>query len=242
MAEFEQPPARALLLDLDGTIVDTERVSGEEFCRASCDLGFELQLPDLAELFGKRVDAVNQGLLEMMGPDYPIAEIRERQAEYVAGRYEREGVQPIEGMPELLAHLEHHEVPRAVGTSSNRESGFGKLRKAGLIHRIPSLTGGDNVERSKPAPDTWLVTLENLNRLLEERGIAQLQAAECVVAGDSDNDILSGHAAGMRTVRIPGIVPIKDDVRALADFVAESMREASDYLCHLLRIPRLSED
>ena len=119
-------------------------------------------------------------------------------------------VQP--GARELLAEVAAARVPYALVTSSERE--FAAAVLAGSGFRFPVTVTGDDVARTKPAPDPYLLAA----RLLGAR------PEHCVALEDSPNGVASATAARCRVVAVPSLLPIPP---APGRLIAASLTEVS---------------
>ena len=99
----------------------------------------------------------------------------------------------------------------AIGlASSSREAGVRlNMERTGLISYFDVLIGGDMLKASKPAPDIYL-------RACAELGVDPRTA---FAVEDSYNGIRAAHAAGMRALMVPDMVPADDEMRGLAETV-----------------------
>ena len=178
--------ALAVLLDLDGTLMDTFDTILETMNAAMTEAGEPpFRAEELRPLVG--IHAVVQ--LEMLrGISGAKAErIADAYYGHFVARVER-GVQLYPGVRETLAALS----TRPLGTMTTRRAAVARLllRVAGIDRCFRAIVGGDEVARQKPAPDLPLYAARTI-------GAAP---AECVVVGDSPVDVLAGRAAGMRTI------------------------------------------
>ncbi|MFE0878983.1 HAD-IA family hydrolase [Streptomyces smyrnaeus] len=181
------PPltVRALLLDMDGTLVNSDAVVARVWRGWAVDKGLD---PD--EVL--RVAHGRQGHLTMatLLPDRPMeqnhAENRGLLAQETA---DTEGIVPVRGAGAFLAALE--DLPHALVTSATPELAAARMAAAGL--RMPAIrvTAAD-VSASKPDPEGFL------------KGAAELghPPEECVVFEDSGAGIAAGLAAGMPVVGV----------------------------------------
>ena len=178
--------ALAVLLDLDGTLMDTFDAIVETMNRGMADAGEPpLKAEELRPLVGIPV-VVQLGMLRgIAGP----------KAERIGETYYRHfmrhvegGVRLYPGVKETLAKM----PARMIGTMTTRRREVARLmiRVAGIETYFRAITGGDEVARPKPSPDLPLHAAKALG----------VPAPECVVVGDSPVDVLAGRAAGMRTV------------------------------------------
>ncbi|MFF7265164.1 HAD family hydrolase [Streptomyces sp. NPDC008159] len=179
--------ARAFLLDMDGTLVNSDAAVERVWRRWAERNGL-----DGTEVM--RVVHGRQGYATMavLLPDRPM----ERNHADNARMLEEEtadvdGVVPIPGAPEFLASLTAGGVPHALVTSANVPLSTARMTAAGLALPDVRVTA-ESVGASKPDPEGFL------------KGAAELGIApeDCVVFEDSEAGIQAGRAAGMRVVGI----------------------------------------
>ncbi|MEY9849640.1 HAD-IA family hydrolase [Streptacidiphilus sp. MAP5-3] len=179
--------ARALLLDMDGTLVDSGAVVMRVWGRWAAAHGIPLE----------RIEAVVHGRqghqsMAILLPDRPAAENHADNARMLAAETsDVDGIVPIPGAPAFLAALAAGPVPHALVTSADVALSDARMNAAGLRMPLTRVTAED-VSASKPDPEGFL------------RGAAQLGFApgDCVVFEDSEAGVAAGLAAGMRVVGI----------------------------------------
>ena len=217
--------ASAVIFDMDGLMLDTERIALIVWRDAAADLGFTLD-DDVAERMVGRTSATNRLMLQMQfGETFSydklsvLAESRYRET------LDRDGVPRKDGLIELLDFLESRSIPRAVATSTARDLARHKLAQAGVARYFDVVVGGNEVAHGKPAPDIFLRAAERLGKL----------PAECVVLEDSGPGIQGAASAGMVPILIPdrGRVPLPD-TRARAAFVVDSLSAARPIIERLI--------
>ena len=198
---------RAVLFDMDGTLIDTECVYRECWMRAMKEMDVSID----TEVFFTRVAGMNMRTLiafckEAYGEDFPISEIRDRRRAYLLEKVERDGIVCKTGVPMILEHLRTKGIKLALASSSGGDWVRQCLRLAGIDESLfDYIITGDRVTRSKPDPEIFLMAADALG----------VKPSECVVAEDSTNGVLAGHAAGMKTVMIPDLQPCTDELRPL---------------------------
>jgi sugar-phosphatase len=177
--------ARAVLLDMDGTIVNSDAVVERCWRRWAAEQGL-----DAADVL--RVVHGRQGYATMAAllPDRPMernhADNRRMLAQETA---DLDGVVPVPGAPAFLASLA--DLPHALVTSADRALAEARMGAAGLPMPEVRVTA-ECVGASKPDPEGFL------------KGAAELgfPAADCIVFEDSEAGIAAGRAAGMRVVGV----------------------------------------
>jgi len=194
MPEREQP--HAVLIDLDGTLMDTAPDLAEAANRMRSDFGLPpLPAERIAQFVGKGVDVlVHRSLADRV--DGEVEPERFASARAAFGRHYHaingEATVVFEGVPQALARLRGRGWHLACVTNKAREFTLPLLERAQLAALLDAVVCGDEVQHGKPHPD---LLLEACRRL----GVAPTQA---VMVGDSANDVLAARAAGVPVVLV----------------------------------------
>ena len=180
------------LFDLDGTLVDSERQSGEAMARALlAGQGIAIEQADRDFVVGRSWMAIYERLTER----YPqLAWSREeliaRTAMMREEVFAEHGVPVLPGARELIARTRHQ--PRAVVTGSSRVEVTQVLPLISEHAVFDVIVASEDVARSKPSPDGYLSAIQQLGVL----------AHECLVLEDSVAGIAAGRAAGCLVVAV----------------------------------------
>lgn len=189
-------PIRAVIFDMDGLMIDTERMAQLAWQRAGAEFGFTLPDDLYLQAVGRTAVATEILFREGLGPDFPFAEIYTRKQHYLYTAIEQEGIPTKTGLVELLDLVEQQGLAKAVATSTARVLALKKLTAAGLLHRFETIVCGDEVPNGKPAPDIFLAAAQKLGVVPDE----------CLVLEDSLAGIRAAHAAGMRAIMVPDLI------------------------------------
>jgi beta-phosphoglucomutase len=180
----------AVILDMDGLMLDTEGLYKSAWQRAAVQLGFVLDEPFYFTLIGRTNAAAEIALTERFGPNFPLLAFRKRWAELWREDAESSGIELKPGLLELLEYLAARKIPTAVATSSDQEYAAFSLRAARLdTRRFAHVVTGEQVEKGKPAPHIYLEAARRLG----------VNPARCLALEDSDAGIESASAAGMNS-------------------------------------------
>jgi HAD superfamily hydrolase (TIGR01509 family) len=205
----------AVLFDMDGLMLDTERMARRAWTSALAAHGYAMDEPSYLRLLGRTAGDVQQILRELFGPELPFVEIyRMRTANYEAD-IASNGIRTRPGLLELLDFLEEKNIPKAVASSTVNWFVLHKLERAGIAQRFSTIVSGDQVPRGKPEPDIFLEAARRLG----------VDPVKCVVLEDSEAGITAAHRAGMIPIMIPDLKPPTPEVRALAYRVLPSLHE-----------------
>ncbi|MEU7579022.1 HAD family hydrolase [Streptomyces sp. NPDC041068] len=179
--------ARAVLLDMDGTLVNSDAVVERCWRRWAERHGLDFD-EVIKVVHGRQGYASMAVLLPERSMEENHAENREMLA---AETSDMEGVVPVPGAPAFMAALSGLRLPHALVTSADVPLSTGRMAAAGLALPEVRVTA-ESVGASKPDPEGFL------------KGAAELgfDPADCVVFEDSEAGILAGRAAGMRVVGV----------------------------------------
>lgn len=213
----------ALVLDMDGTLLDTEPLAARAWTDAAAALGvaFDPQLP--VRLVGRTFADCRALIVEHHGSGYPTDRLMAGWHAAYDAIVEREGLALKPGVEALFDWLDSEGIARAVATSTRRARALAKLEMVALAPRLHALVGGDEVGRGKPAPDIFLAAAARLG----------VDPSACVVLEDSDAGALGAIAAGMVPIVIPDLKPPSAEVLLAGPLVVASIHEALVHLAAL---------
>jgi HAD superfamily hydrolase (TIGR01509 family) len=197
----------AVILDMDGLMLDTEALYKIAMQKAAIELGYSLDDDFYFSLVGQPYSANKIDLVKQFGAGFPLNDFGERWARLWREEVEAGGIPLKPGLVELLDHLARRRLPVAIATSSDRDYAALSLRAAKLdpgafVHVIT----GDMVARGKPAPDIYLEAARRL----------AIDPAHILAIEDSDAGILAARAAGMMPIQVPDLKPPSAQAREAA--------------------------
>ena len=209
----------AVVFDMDGVIFDSERLVLECWEK----VGEEYHLEGMREAFlpciGTNDVRTREIVLERYGTDFPYDEFRRESALLYHGIVDQGGLPVKTGVRELLSYLTENDIPIAVASSTRLEVVTQELKQAGLYEAFHVVMGGDQLKRSKPEPDIYLMTCKKLD----------IEPACAYAIEDSYNGIRSAFAAGMKPIMVPDMLPPTDEMRDKSVVVLENLLQVKDW-------------
>ena len=210
----------AVVFDMDGVIFDSERLVLECWEK----IGSEYHLEGMREAFlpciGTNSVKTREIVLERYGKDFPYDEFIRESSKLFHSIVDEGGLPIKKGVLELLAYLKDCEVPMALASSTRLKVVTQELKQAGLYEYFGVVMGGDQLKRSKPEPDIYLMTCEKLG----------VRPAYSYAIEDSYNGIRSAFSAGMKPIMVPDMLPPTEEMREKSIIVLEDLLQVRDWL------------
>ncbi|HEY0542396.1 MAG TPA: HAD family phosphatase [Actinoallomurus sp.] len=189
---------QAVLFDMDGLLLDSERLWYETEAEVMAGLGATWGPEHQESLVGGSIDRTVAYMLALTGPIETPGEVARRLLDGMAERL-RANVPMMPGAKELLDEVREAGVPSALVSSTHRNLMEYALDGIGR-DRLTITVAGDEVAHTKPHPEPYLTAA----RLLDA------DPRQCVALEDSPNGTVSATAAGCHVVAVPSVVPIAD--------------------------------
>lgn len=201
-----------VIFDMDGLLLDTERVYMDTFIETRRLLG----LPDSEDVFlrcvGGSQSAADAIIQDSLSKDVSLEAFN---TEWITRRTARlqASIARKPGAKKLLEILSAKGCKLGVATSTQTPIARERLRKAGLLDHFAHVIGGDLVQKHKPDPETYLkvATLLNTN------------PHDCFAFEDSNTGTRAAVASGAKTVQIPDLIEPTEDIKALGHTIAPDL-------------------
>jgi HAD superfamily hydrolase (TIGR01509 family) len=201
---------QAVLFDMDGLLIDSERLWLEVETETMRWLGGTWGEEQQKQLVGSSLDRASAYMLELTGADVPAAEVGRRMVDGMVERLTT-CVPMMPGAKELLTQVRDAGVPAGLVSSSHRALVDPALDAMGRELFALSVAG-DEVGRTKPDPEPYLTAAARLGAV----------PGRCVVLEDSPNGVAAAEAAGCPVIAVPCLLPIPE---APGRTVVGSLRE-----------------
>src|ERR687890_446170 len=207
--------ARFVVLDVDGTLMDTNYLHTEAWARAFEETGYRVPREKVHKQVGKGAELL---IHEFVDDDDAVEEIQNLHSEFYEG-FQKFG-HPLPGAKELISSLKERGYEVWFVTSAKDEELEHHMQELEAEDRIEGVVNSSAVENPKPAPDIFEEALRR----------AGASADETVAVGDAVWDVEAAREAGIRTVAVlsgrayhtqdleeAGAVAVYEDCAALLD-------------------------
>ncbi len=210
---------QAVIFDMDGVVLDTERLLKVAWIAVAKEEG----LPHIEDLFGItmgcRDDEISEVFQERYGySDFP--KFHQLTYDYALARVPG-GVIPLrDGARELLEELKARHIPIGLASATMREKVERELRAVDALSYFDTIWTGDMVERCKPDPALFLGACRDLG----------VDPAETYGIEDGPKGVRAIHAAGMRAILAEDQYHPDEEIAGMCEAVLPSMQEVHRYL------------
>ena len=207
---------RAVLMDMDGIMYDTERLDLDGFHEAAERYGVPFTDEHILSFRGRRAEENGRIFSELgLGEPEMYYKLREVRVNYVWDYIEKSGVPVKPGLHELLAYCKENGITVIVATGTDRDVAQRYWEQTGVLPYMDGAVCGDEVTKSKPDPQTFLLAAEKAGVPIEQ----------CVILEDSPNGVKSALASGGHVILIPDLTPASEEEKRDCDFVVETLSD-----------------
>lgn len=191
----------SVILDMDGTLLDTQRICIPAWDYAGEKQGFKNIGSHIPNICGMNQNGwTNYLKTNFKGLDTDVFTRDARQYILDNGKVEYK-----KGAQELIAFLKQNNIKIGLASGTSRKSVEHHLNEVKATDIFDAIVAGNEVENGKPAPDVFLVTAKKMG----------VNPETCFVFEDSPHGIKAGFSAGMKCIGIPDIVDFSEDIKKL---------------------------
>ena len=177
---------RAVLLDIDGTLIDSNDAHARAWVAAGAELGHDIHFDEVRPLIGMGGDRVTPMVTGHSEDSPPGERVVERRGEIFRERH-LPGLLPTRGARALVERMKAEGLEIVIATSASKTDMNALLERIGVRDLIDGRTSSADADSSKPAPDI-------VQAALARAGVAPRQA---IMVGDTPYDVTAAHHAGV---------------------------------------------
>jgi HAD superfamily hydrolase (TIGR01549 family) len=185
-------PVQAVLLDIDGTLIDSNEAHAKAWCEALNEFGHHVTLAQTAHEIGKGADQLMPVFLSKEELARDGEALQKRTKEIFTAKY-REQLRPFACTRELVQRLQRDGRRVVIASSAAGDELEHYKRVAHIDDLVHEAASSDDAEHSKPAPDIFQAALAQLNGTPRE---------QVIVIGDSPYDAEAARKAGLRSIGV----------------------------------------
>jgi len=191
----------ALLLDMDGTLVQSEDIWGDAERAVMAEFGIEWTDEDRAHVLGGPLERVVAYMIGKSAGEHDHDDVGKRLVDYVDAEFRVTALEWTEGILELIDESHARNIPAALVTASSQR--LAAIVVHALDQRLDrtvfrSVVAAEDVAQSKPAPDPYQLAANRLNVAPED----------CLAIEDSPTGLASAMRAGCRVIGIEHMTPL----------------------------------
>lgn len=210
---------KAVLFDMDGTLIDTERYFRKFWPKAMAEFGFTMSDEQALQMRSLGRPFAPAKLKEWFGESVDYPTIRARRTEMMEAEFAKDGLKLKAGATEILKELQERGITAVVVTASPIERTERYLTQVGIREYFPRIISATEVKQGKPAPDVYEYACKEMG----------LKPSECVAIEDSPNGVLSAYRAGCKVI----MVPDQSDAEEMREYlyaVAPTLKEIGAFI------------
>lgn len=214
MSEASRFPreVRGVVFDMDGLLVDTERVYFDALLAAAIFVGNEMPAAFAHAMIGVPGPDCVKMIEDHYGAGFPMQAFSDEYDRLVAVRLAQD-IPLRAGAREIVKYLEARGIPAAIATSAGRNAVSRYMGGLNMLEHFKAVVTREDVSQCKPAPDPYLAAAKALG----------LAPEDCLALEDSYHGITSAHAAGLMPIMVPDMLTVTDEVRGKCIAVVDSL-------------------
>jgi len=216
---------KAVIFDMDGVIIDSEPMHFKVDKKLLRMAGLEVDKNFLNRYVGVSNPEMFADIREKFNISLSINELLDLKQKFLLEALNETKLTAIDGVEKLILDLASHDVLPAIASSSPRIFIEAVIRKLKLEQYFKAVVSGEEVEKSKPAPDIFLKAVSLLD----------IKPDECIVIEDSSAGVEAASAAGIRCIGFSNPNSGSQDLSKAYVIVDDMQKLNYNFICNILR-------
>ena len=206
---------KAVIFDMDGTLIDTEKYYRIFWPKALAVHGYQMTDEQALKVRSLGKPHALKQFQEWFGDDFDYEGVKATRKRLMEAHLNQVGVDCKAGAREALEYLRQKNITAAIATATDLERAYKYLDMAGIRSYFDQIISAHMVKEGKPSPDIYLYACEQLG----------LRPQECFAVEDSPNGVMSAYRAGCKVVMIPDQTPMEEELRDYVYACPDSLAE-----------------
>ncbi|WP_295209598.1 HAD family phosphatase [Ruminococcus sp.] len=215
---------KGIIFDMDGLMVDTEKLLTRFWGEAAAFYGFNMTKEHVLGIRSLAAKYAEPRLKGIFGDDFDYQKVRRKRIELMNAYIEANGIEKKKGLDELLDYLASTDLKLAVATATDLQRTKMYLSSINIFDRFDKVICGNMITNGKPAPDIYLTAAKAL----------ELAPRECIALEDSPNGIRSAYDAGAMPVMVPDLSQPDEDTKKLLFACCDDLSQVIDVIKNLM--------
>ena len=211
---------RGVISDMDGVILDSEKLYVRFWCEAGNFYGYPMQPEHALGIRSMARPYAIEKLQGWFGEGFDYDLVRNKRVELMDTYVSEHGIDAKPGARELLSCLKEQGFRVALATATAKDRAEAYLERVDLLKYFDVVASARMVAHGKPEPDIYLYAADQLG----------LSPHECLALEDSPNGVRSAHAAGCKTILVPDLDDPSGQLEGLLDGVADGLSDVIRFL------------
>ena len=216
----EEVMYKAVLFDMDGLIIDTEKHYQKAWIQAAKELGFNMTVKEQLYLRSCTKKYAEPIMQKFFGPDFDYDKVRNRRKEIMDEDLKKFGIEKKPYVDEILDFLKEEGIKRALVTATHETKAREYLKEIELEEKFDKVICADMVENGKPDPDIYLFACEKIGE----------KPSDCLALEDSPNGVRSAYSADVDVIMVPDLSEPDEELNKIILKSAGSLKDVISFL------------